>query len=347
MLELLVVITVLAVLLALFAPAVGGAREAARRSGCRDNMKQLALAVLFHADREGRFPAMGNISAVSDARYHTWLTSILPEIDQANLFASYNLDEPADSATNRPLVQTPLTLLACPSDITTVEGAPNLSYVANGGIGWTVPIDCPAVLRNIDGVGTLKPIDLNGDGVVCAIAEANADAEILARTGLFFLENWPAGSGTVRHHTLDSLTDGTTMTLMLSENIRAGYDPEADDDGRLTGWGASEPGSIGLFFSGAVCEDESCTEDRIDYARANSSGSEVARREAINAPLDQPEGLAPWASSLHGPLVNAVFADGHTRTLSETIDGAVYAALYSPQGELIGGPLKQSLVTDF
>lgn len=82
LIELLVVIAIIAVLVALLLPAVQQAREAARRSSCKNNMKQLGLAIHNYHDTHRVFP--GNIvQTAGDQRNASWITMILPFMDQA------------------------------------------------------------------------------------------------------------------------------------------------------------------------------------------------------------------------------------------------------------------------
>ncbi|HVA51131.1 MAG TPA: DUF1559 domain-containing protein, partial [Pirellulales bacterium] len=184
-------------------------------------------------------------------------------------------------------------------------------------------------------------IDLNGNGVTCPPLNSTADGSpddrsLLTMLGLFFVESG-GPTGTTRHHTPDSVYDGLSMTLMLAENVRTGVDPITPN----TNWANPDPHRTMFYFSPAVCKSLKCSKGHVNYALANNGS------QGINASLTEPEG-SPWPSSFHaGDGVNMVFADGHLRFISRVIDGAVYAALFSPQGQkLMSTALWQRLVDD-
>src|SRR5262245_11717282 len=90
LIELLVVIAILAILIALLLPAVQKVREAAANTQCKNNLKQIALACHNFESATGTFPAgnlvkMGPPSNQLD-HYDTWTISILPYLEQTNLF---------------------------------------------------------------------------------------------------------------------------------------------------------------------------------------------------------------------------------------------------------------------
>ncbi len=85
LIELLVVIAIIAVLIALLLPAVQQAREAARRSQCRNNLKQWGLAMHNYHDSQNAFPF-----AMTSTPRHTWVVSVWPYIEQTALYNSYN-----------------------------------------------------------------------------------------------------------------------------------------------------------------------------------------------------------------------------------------------------------------
>ncbi len=100
------------VLIALLLPAVQSAREAARRSQCVNNLKQIALAMHnYHAATNG-FPA----AAITDKQGKpllSWRVAILPYLDQQELYNKFKLDEPWDSPNNKPLIAEMPNLFAC------------------------------------------------------------------------------------------------------------------------------------------------------------------------------------------------------------------------------------------
>ncbi|MGQ0633820.1 MAG: DUF1559 family PulG-like putative transporter [Planctomycetaceae bacterium] len=121
LIELLVVIAIIAVLIALLLPAVQQAREAARRTQCKNNLKQIGLALHNYVDTHGIFPS-ASVSPFGALNDWTWTTMILPFVDQAPLFQSLNpgpvtLTTAGTTATTAPLLQTSLAVYQCPSDI--------------------------------------------------------------------------------------------------------------------------------------------------------------------------------------------------------------------------------------
>jgi len=92
LIELLVVIAIIAVLIALLLPAVQQAREAARRTQCRNNLKQIGLALHNYLDVHGTFPIQYRINNVVGPPLNqvSWIFNILPMIDQANIYNGWD-----------------------------------------------------------------------------------------------------------------------------------------------------------------------------------------------------------------------------------------------------------------
>jgi prepilin-type processing-associated H-X9-DG protein len=340
---LLVVISIISMLMALLLPAVMNARSYARRATCMNNLRNVGLAMLSETGTRKRFPASGHFSLTGSEQYHSWVVPLLPYLERNDIHTAWNWNLTVDDPANAALTRISVPTLVCPDDFTVVPGQGNLSYVVNAGFAWTSgtpALDCP-VSFHVQENPVLAPLDFSGNGNPCPVGgpEDAGNIKLFYQTGLFFLENWPPAKESAkyaRYHTLDSILDGTSNTIMLSENLRAGYDPA-----KGTSWATSYPTYSDFFVSSYVCENRSCAPGKVDYSRANNT-----MYEGINSSIDQAEGEAPWPSSFHPGGVHVVFVDGHVQFLSEEVAGAVYAALVSPQGASIRGPLAQVVLSD-
>jgi prepilin-type N-terminal cleavage/methylation domain-containing protein len=175
LIELLVVIAIIAILIALLLPAVQQAREAARRTQCKNNLKQLGLALHNY---ESTFtclppgwvasvgltypgPAMDSTTGTNVHGSWSWAALALPYLDQAPLFNSLRVGEEIrlaldDTAVRLPLMQQRYIAFNCPSDVSppindrrqvagfagTVRRISTSNYVAwnSGSYGW-IPTD--------------------------------------------------------------------------------------------------------------------------------------------------------------------------------------------------------------
>src|SRR5262245_31955843 len=93
LIELLVVIAIIGVLTALLLPAVQAAREAARKTQCRNNLHQVGIALQNYQASHGVFPSSVVGTSPMPAlnhQLHTWMTMILPYEDQMPIYNSYN-----------------------------------------------------------------------------------------------------------------------------------------------------------------------------------------------------------------------------------------------------------------
>ncbi len=221
LIELLVVIAIIAVLIALLLPAVQQAREAARRTQCKNNLKQLGLANHNYADVYLKFP-QNNIWNGT-----TTLTTLLPFFDQAPLYNSINFSgwyssNPASADTrvyntqsvNGKLIgATVLTGLQCPSDPQSGRinstGYATASYATSMGSCY-MGGSCAIPIASED------PFNLgpnSGDG---NFGDASLISGVVSR-GLYFKRDagWPAfapWSAAIR-----DITDGTSNTILMGE----------------------------------------------------------------------------------------------------------------------------------
>lgn len=183
LIELLVVIAIIAVLIALLLPAVQQAREAARRTQCKNNLKQLALALHNYENTHSVFPP----GSIGYPFVWSAQAQLLPFVEQGSLQNLLNFNVPPLTAfqgsydatavgQNNTAAQTPLALMTCPSDGDRVPGS------TFGGISY------PACL---------------GSGLVNNGSSSNADGVIFTRS----------------RTRIGELTDGTSNTVAFSEQL--------------------------------------------------------------------------------------------------------------------------------
>jgi prepilin-type N-terminal cleavage/methylation domain-containing protein len=115
LIELLVVIAIIGVLVSLLLPAVQQAREAARRTQCKNNLKQLGLAFHNFENTYSYLPSSLRPPTAGTVRFSV-LTQLLPYLDQGTIFNQYNQTINWSVGTNIPLSKTPLPVFQCPSD---------------------------------------------------------------------------------------------------------------------------------------------------------------------------------------------------------------------------------------
>jgi prepilin-type N-terminal cleavage/methylation domain-containing protein/prepilin-type processing-associated H-X9-DG protein len=148
--ELLVVIAIIGVLVSLLLPAVQACREAARRSSCTNNIRQLALGLHTYEFAQEHFPAgvvnkTGPIQNLPQGNHMSWIAHILPEIDEQARFRQIDFALGAYNQRNNPVRQTIIPILRCPSDAGIVAPVSNYAGVHHS---------------------TEAPIDVTNDGVL-------------------------------------------------------------------------------------------------------------------------------------------------------------------------------------
>jgi prepilin-type N-terminal cleavage/methylation domain-containing protein len=139
--ELLVVLAIIAILIALLLPALQNGREAAKRAQCRNNLKQIGLAVYNYESAYRVFPP-GSVSPPGDkeARYAGAFCSILPFIEQSGAYDTLNFSLSPEHAANRTTRRVVVREFLCPSDAAPQGpfGATNYAFVSGSRpkLGW-------------------------------------------------------------------------------------------------------------------------------------------------------------------------------------------------------------------
>ena len=195
LIELLVVIAIIAILIALLLPAVQQAREAARRTQCKNNLKQFGLALHNYADVYGLFPPFSGGSGAPAGGTHmrtrlSGVVALLPYFENANLGTSIGaVTTSIPPWSNDPIWTTPLPMIQCPSDagstppVGALRGKRNYVFCAGdsaagngGGNVSTVPIVLPT--RGMFGALKCYGFRDNTDGTSNTIAMAEAAAPL-------------------------------------------------------------------------------------------------------------------------------------------------------------------------
>jgi prepilin-type N-terminal cleavage/methylation domain-containing protein len=308
LIELLVVIAIIAVLIALLLPAVQQAREAARRTQCRNNMKQLGLALHNYLDVAQRFPSQGYVNLMVGTtpfpRNFTWMTMILPYIDQAPLYNQINFSLPA---LNQAHVGIQIPAFRCPSD-TGIGDPPG----ATGGFGITN-------YSAMEGFDWWNRANSGLGGVFCG-----------------------------RQHTkIADIADGTSNTLAVAETCSASFyggPPNTCGTGKVRTQAQGlvfRASFLATTFTNALVQgcstDAGCPSPGPAYVHPDGSAiSNWFRGELVYSPITMyywgPNAEWPGSSSLHVGGCHALMADGSVHFISQNISWNLYGALSTING---------------
>lgn len=351
LIELLVVIAIIAVLIALLLPAVQQAREAARRTQCKNNLKQLGLAILNYESTFSVFPASGkgidfklvNLRAFPISTF----TQALPFMDQANVYNQFNLayhytanaggavssgnPNPIAGVNNATAAKTIIPAFLCPSNGTTQRDP----------LGYGETDYMPVSFVDIDPVTGLR----NGQtGVVGAHGSANTNgvrnAAVDSVLGLF-------------GNTIASVTDGTSNSIAVVEQSGrpAGIVGKYDTPNLYIG-GAPGYDQTQLTVSGGNNAQTAPNRWADSDSGAGVSGQNdnaAGRIQVLNGnkvPVNGPPSC-PWTQNNCGPNnepfsvhvggLHALLGDGSVRFLSESLDWQVSRRLFGKNdGEVTG-----------
>ena len=225
LIELLVVIAIIAILIALLLPAVQQAREAARRTQCKNNLKQIGLALHNYSDQFNVFPPGYVYNPNTGARWlgWSWMTMLLPQFDQAPLYnvmsgntstlASINLGMPI--ATGYTPTQAVIPGLRCPSDVgdnlvpfVHVPGANGAASTPGAGV---------AVANSFGRT--------NYFGVAGYVGTFTAPVSGLTNVNVPMQTNYRGSFGENSRVGLRDMTDGSSNTAMVGERYSPATSP--------------------------------------------------------------------------------------------------------------------------
>ncbi len=313
LIELLVVIAIIAILIALLLPAVQQAREAARRTQCKNNLKQLGLALHNYMDTASRLPPAGihnfeitnnnGLSPAGDSTSYgpSWITLSLPYLEQANLYSRYNFSS-VRARDNATVVSVNLTAVQCPTDnanekakwVNTAQFARG-NYAANCGAGN---------------------------------AFSGTDFNLAKERGPFAMSNYYGAK-------IASISDGTSNTLLVAEMV------SGDQTGDFRGAWAYPPGVV---ISNSL---PSYTAPRIrlrpngnaldDTLRDRPGRCSAANDDRILRCTGGGGRPIQTSRSKHTGGVQVCLADGSGRFISENIDLQIWLNLLSmADGNVLG-----------
>ena len=332
--ELLVVITIIGMLVSLLLPAIQAARETGRKNTCINNMRNASTALMQVHDSKRAYPGYANLVGGKRA---SWVVTILNALDRGDLYQNWlnkpmvavPLATPANYiySTDLPWSHTQLAILMCPSNPSTGNFPDQLSFVVNSGSAATVKDNYPT------GTSFWKQ-DINS-GVFfnqCA-SDLAASAPVMNYAPATFGTPGPKVS-------MDfiSTNDGTSYTVMLSENLQAGNwasDPQdttndlAHRNPYQSDFEMRQNTAFVWFTTGNVNNRDPLP---LPTIAINNAAKTATTPVPYPLPSMNPEGLGySRPSSAHPGGVNMMFCDNHHRFISEDIPYHVYTQLMTPR----------------
>lgn len=324
LIELLVVIAIIAVLIALLLPAVQQAREAARRTQCRNNLKQFGVAIHNFHDNYQVFPHAG---VDDDTHNYSWGAMILPYMDQANIYDKLQQSGVIFNVrgiNNNTLSGFPAGATPPPSSVTNVVDRPYWQHTTPTH-GQNAPqqilpaYQCPSDPRFPRASNNLARSSYCGNigQAPTSVGRTFACANFKGRfqTGVITYANdnnlnWPVG--------IRDITDGTSDTFAIGE---IAY-PEPNNDRNFGTW-------VGSWNTG------SCTTSHAGSAiRIVDIGFPINRRPNVPYVVNAVGDLSRLSfGSYHVGGAHFLLCDGSVKFVSENINVVLYTSLGTRRGK--------------
>ena len=334
LIELLVVIAIIAILIALLLPAVQQAREAARRTQCRNNMKQICLAQHNYHDVHNAFAgSWADITLLTGLKIlnaSSWSAALLPFIDQANVYNAIDFAHTfnsADTATAAAYA-TVISPFICPS----APGDNNL-------VSWTIPAgttlhpDYPPTGETW--THTSGRIDYEGANGIYGVYSATAYSGTAAaaqgithrgdRHGIqkwqLTIVDYPAANDMQPASAIKDIKDGTSNTILVAELASRNnlYHGRTD----VTNHPAHAAEAFAQTLTRGGAWGDMWTENWINGSLQDGTPGADGGPCGINCSNARGAGWYAW----HNGGVTIGLADGSVRFLSQNVDMYVYAGL--------------------
>ncbi|MEZ6122258.1 MAG: DUF1559 domain-containing protein [Planctomycetaceae bacterium] len=333
LIELLVVIAIIAILIALLLPAVQQAREAARRTECKNKLKQLGLALHNYHDTHLKFPGspMACVTAIGAGSVNCWeawsgLAMILPYIDQAPLYGQANFDHYWDStaapaANNRTVNRTFLPAFVCPSDPYARKYAPDsapTSYCLSAGSAstWNLGMQhIPGMFSLQSSIGIRDVLDGTSNTILASEAQVGRDdgdrTAMNIRNSAAGPLNTAVGTSNSRRFSASAANLAAIKTYHAACKANVLTAAVNGDDARSGRWWASGGVFRGPWFNTLMPPNTPVNCDN------DTSVTDMDLKSA---------------SSYHTGGVQAVLCDGSVKFVSENIDHGIWVGAGTKAG---------------
>lgn len=218
LIELLVVIAIIAVLIALLLPAVQQAREAARRTQCKNNLKQLGLALMNYESSHRVFPParidLSGLPYIPSGFYqNSWTTMCLPYFDQAPLYNSYNFNLCWSDPGNLPVTSTSIPVFLCPSASTANRLVPASSVL--DAVGNPYPSAKPYGFCDYGSMNAVRPCFFLSNGLPVPPMLLATNTKSPPKKDKY---EWDGGLKKFEATPIAAILDGTSNTMMCVED---------------------------------------------------------------------------------------------------------------------------------